>query len=36
MVDNFIMRLRRHFEPDPGNPTYFVSVRGAGYKFVPP
>jgi DNA-binding response OmpR family regulator len=36
MVDNFIMRLRRHFEPDPSNPRYFLSVRGAGYKFVPP
>lgn len=36
MVDNFIMRLRRHFEPDPSNPKYFVSVRGAGYKFEPP
>jgi DNA-binding response OmpR family regulator len=36
MVDNFIMRLRRHFEPDPKNPRHFVSVRGAGYKFVPP
>jgi DNA-binding response OmpR family regulator len=35
MVDNFIMRLRRHFEPDPSNPRHFVSVRGAGYKFVP-
>lgn len=35
MVDNFIMRLRRHFEPTPANPKYFVSVRGAGYKFVP-
>ncbi|MCX4246075.1 response regulator transcription factor [Paraliomyxa miuraensis] len=36
MVDNFIMRLRRHFEPEPKRPRYFVSVRGAGYKFVPP
>lgn len=36
MVDNFILRLRRHFEPDPQDPVYFVSVRGAGYKFVPP
>lgn len=36
MVDNFIMRLRRHFEPDPKKPRYFVSVRGAGYKFEPP
>ncbi len=35
MVDNFIMRLRRHFEPDPSAPIYFVSVRGSGYKFVP-
>jgi DNA-binding response OmpR family regulator len=36
MVDNFIMRLRRHFEPDPVKPIYFVSVRGTGYKFVIP
>jgi DNA-binding response OmpR family regulator len=36
MVDNFILRLRRHFEPDPQRPVYFVSVRGAGYKFEPP
>ncbi len=34
-VDNFISRLRRHFEIDPTKPTHFVSVRGAGYKFVP-
>ena len=36
MVDNFILRIRRHLEPDPQHPVYFVSVRGAGYKFVPP
>ncbi len=36
MVDNFIMRLRRHFEASPQSPAVFVSVRGAGYKFVPP
>lgn len=36
MVDNFVMRLRRHFEPDQKKPRFFVSVRGAGYKFVPP
>lgn len=36
MVDNFIMRLRRHFEVDPRNPAWFLSVRGAGYKFMPP
>lgn len=34
-VDNFISRLRRHFEVDPQEPKHFVSVRGAGYKFVP-
>lgn len=34
-VDNFISRLRRIFETDPKSPVYFVSVRGAGYKFVP-
>ena len=34
-VDNFIVRLRRHFEEDPSDPKYFVSVRGAGYRFVP-
>lgn len=34
-VDNFIVRLRRHFEEDPSAPRFFLSVRGAGYKFVP-
>lgn len=34
-VDNFISRLRRHFEVDPARPRHFLSVRGAGYKFVP-
>lgn len=34
-VDNFISRLRRHFEADPSRPEHFLSVRGAGYKFVP-
>ena len=33
-VDNFISRLRRRFEDDPSDPKHFVSVRGAGYKFV--
>jgi DNA-binding response OmpR family regulator len=36
MVDNFILRLRKHFEANPAEPKYFVSVRGTGYKFVPP
>jgi two-component system OmpR family response regulator len=34
-VDNFVMRLRRHFERDPSSPVHFLSVRGAGYRFVP-
>jgi len=32
-VDNFIMRLRKHFEDDPSEPKYIVSVRSAGYMF---
>lgn len=32
-VDNFILRLRKHFEEDPANPRHFQSVRGAGYRF---
>ncbi len=32
-VDNFVMRLRTKLEADPKNPKYFVSVRGAGYRF---
>jgi two-component system, OmpR family, alkaline phosphatase synthesis response regulator PhoP len=32
-VDNFILRLRKHFD-NPGNPRYFHSIRGAGYKFT--
>ncbi|HUY91635.1 MAG TPA: response regulator transcription factor [Pirellulales bacterium] len=33
-VDNFVMRLRKYFEEDPANPGHFLSVRGAGYRFV--
>jgi two-component system OmpR family response regulator len=33
-VDNFIARLRQHFEIDPANPRHFLSVRGVGYRFV--
>jgi len=32
-VDNFIVRLRKYFEPDPSNPVYIKSIRGAGYMF---
>jgi two-component system alkaline phosphatase synthesis response regulator PhoP len=34
-VDNFIARLRKCFEPLPDKPVYFLSHRGAGYRFVP-
>jgi len=33
-IDNFIVSFRKYFEKDPGNPQYFQSVRGIGYKFV--
>lgn len=33
-VDNFIGRLRQHFEVDPSRPQHFLSVRGVGYRFV--
>jgi len=33
-LDNFIVRLRRYFEPDPAKPTHFYTVRGRGYRFV--
>jgi len=32
-VDNFILRLRKYFEPDPNDPIYIRSVRSAGYIF---
>ena len=32
-VDNFVSRLRKYFERDPGTPHHFLSVRGAGYRF---
>ena len=33
-VDNFVSRLRKYFEIDPGRPRHFLSVRGAGYRFL--
>jgi DNA-binding response OmpR family regulator len=33
-VDNFVLRLRKYFEPDPKNPRHILSVRGVGYRFV--
>jgi DNA-binding response OmpR family regulator len=34
-VDNHILRLRHKLEPDMANPRYFLTIHGAGYKFVP-
>lgn len=33
-LDNFIVRLRKYFEPEPGHPVHFLTVRGVGYRFV--
>lgn len=32
-LDNFIVRLRKYFEPNPAKPVYFQTVRGVGYRF---
>ena len=32
-LDNFIVRLRKYFEPDPAHPKHFLTVRGVGYRF---
>ena len=32
-VDNHILRLRKHIEPDPEKPIYIKTIRGAGYLF---
>jgi DNA-binding response OmpR family regulator len=34
-VDNHVLRLRQKLEPDATRPRYFLTVHGAGYKFVP-
>ena len=33
-MDNFILRLRKRFEPDPERPRYFHTVQGIGYRFT--
>jgi DNA-binding response OmpR family regulator len=35
-VDNFIVRLRKKIEPDPGNPAHLLTIHGSGYKLVAP
>jgi DNA-binding response OmpR family regulator len=34
-IDNFIVRLRRYIEDNPGEPVYLLTVRGIGYRFEP-
>lgn len=33
-VDNHVLRLRQKLEPDPSSPQFFLTIHGAGYKFV--
>jgi DNA-binding response OmpR family regulator len=33
-IDNFVVRLRRYLEDDPGNPRHLLTVRGVGYRFI--
>jgi DNA-binding response OmpR family regulator len=33
-IDNFIVRLRRYIEDDPGRPRHLLTIRGVGYRFL--
>jgi DNA-binding response OmpR family regulator len=33
-IDNFIVRLRRYLEDNPGEPRHLVTVRSVGYRFL--
>lgn len=33
-IDNFIVRLRRYIEREPGRPRHLLTVRSVGYRFV--
>ena len=33
-IDNFIVRLRRYIEREPGKPKHLLTVRGVGYRFI--
>lgn len=35
-VDVYVRRIREKIEPDPDNPRYLKTVRGAGYRFEAP
>lgn len=32
-IDNFILKLRKLFEKNPGKPEHFISIRNKGYRF---
>jgi DNA-binding response OmpR family regulator len=34
-IDNFIVKLRKKIERDPGKPRRILTVHGIGYKFIP-
>ena len=34
-VDNHVLKLRQKLESDPADLVHFLTVHGAGYKFVP-
>jgi DNA-binding response OmpR family regulator len=33
-IDVHVRHLREKLEPDPGEPTLILTVRGAGYRFA--
>ena len=33
-VDNFILSIRKHIEPDPSQPRYLLTVHGKGYRLT--
>jgi DNA-binding response OmpR family regulator len=33
-IDNFMVRLRRYIEDNPGQPRHLLTVRGVGYRFL--
>ncbi len=34
-VDNFMVRFRKYFEPNPQRPRHFLTLRARGYMFTP-